>query len=100
MRHSKDPRMQKISDFYCTVCGNKTYPIIRAGKEREPGHLKKLYCLYCQKEQNMVEIKQKSTYTLEDFYIEFTNGNFKDGQRITPYKQFIANIRKKECINE
>ena len=33
------------SDFYCTECGRKGIPIIRiAGKEREAGHLKKLYC--------------------------------------------------------
>ena len=96
MRRSKDVRLQYLSDFYCTKCGHKGIPIIRNnGKAKEPGHLKKLYCLYCNSEQNMVEIKQKGSYTLEDFLIEFENGNFKDGERILPYKQFISEIKRK-----
>ena len=43
----------------------------------------------------MVEIKQKGSYTLEDFLIEFQNGNFENGQRKMPYKQFLAEYRKK-----
>ena len=39
-------------------------------------------------EQNMVEIISGSRYTLEDFLIEFNNGNFVNGQRVKPYKQF------------
>lgn len=99
MRKNKDPRLQKISDFYCTECGHKNYPIIRTTKEREPGHLKKLYCLYCRKETNMAEIRQgRNTYTLEDFEIEYKNGNFLNGERKIPYKQFIANLRKEKRI--
>lgn len=97
MRKTKDTRLQKISDFYCTKCGHKGIPVIRT-KEKEPGHLKKLFCLYCQEETNMVEIKQNGKYTLEDFLVEFNNGNFEDGQRKVPYKQFISEIRKKEGI--
>ena len=56
------------SDFYCTECGRKGIPIIRiAGKEREAGHLKKLYCLYCQKETNHAEIRPFGKYNKEDF---------------------------------
>lgn len=103
MRYSKNIRDYNISDFYCTCCGHKSYPIIRkAGKAKEPGHLKKLFCLYCNSEQNMVEIKQKGRYTLEDFLTEFNNGNFINGERRLPYKQFIAKIRQekiKEGVN-
>ena len=94
MRTSKDSRLQKVSDFYCTCCGHKGIPVIRrTGKEREPGHLKKLYCLYCGEEKNMVEIRQNGKYTLEDFLIEFENGNFQEGERKKPYKQFISEIK-------
>lgn len=96
MRKSKDIRLQNFSDFYCTKCGHKGIPIIRkSGKAKEPGHLKKLFCLYCNEEENMVEIKQKGSYTLEDFLIEFQNGNFENGERKMPYKQFLAEMRKK-----
>lgn len=97
MRRTKDTRLNQISDFYCTVCGHKGIPIIRkVGKEKEPGHLKKLYCLYCNKETNMVEVRPSNLkYTLQDFLIEFENGNFEGGERKLPYKQFILELRKK-----
>jgi len=95
MRKKKDNRAFLFSDFYCTCCGRKSFPIIRQlGKEREPGHLKKLYCIYCQKEQNMVEIKNNGKYTLEHFLAEFNNGNFIAGERQVPYRQFIAELKK------
>ncbi len=99
MRYSKDARLYKLSDFYCTECGNKGIPIIRSNKAREPGHLKKLYCLYCNKDTNMIEIKQNGKYTLEDFLIEFNNGNFLNGERILPYTQFISEYRKEREKN-
>ena len=84
-------KLARISDFYCTKCGKKGFPVVRkVGKEREPGHLKKMYCLYCDEEVNMVEIKSGGKYTLENFEIEYKGGNFIEGCRIKPYKQFIA----------
>ena len=86
-----------LSCFYCTKCGKRGIDIPRKkGREREPGHLKKLYCLYCKSEQNMAEVRQKGRYTLEDFLIEFQNGNFENGQRKLPYRQFIAELRQKK----
>lgn len=97
MKRTKNIRLSNLSDFYCTRCGHKGIPIIRKpGKAKEPGHLKKLYCLYCKTEENMVEVKQKGKYTLEDFLIEFENGNFENGQRKLPYRQFIAEVRNKK----
>ena len=80
-----------ISDFYCTCCGNKGIPLSRTiGQEREAGHLKKLFCLYCQAEKNMVEIKPRGKYTLDIFWKEFNQGNFdKDGNRKEPWPIFI-----------
>lgn len=102
VRQPKNLRLNNFSDFYCVNCGKKGIPIVRReGKHRELGHLKKLYCFYCNSEQNMVEIISGSRYTLEDFLIEFNNGNFVNGQRVKPYKQFIAEIKQKELkINE
>ncbi len=84
MRRSKTNKFEYISDFYCTICGNKGIPLIRIpGKEREPGHLKKLFCLHCQKETNMAEVRNRGKYTLDDFLNEYNNHNFdEEGNRI------------------
>ena len=76
------------SRFFCTQCGKETISIARTkGKQRESGHLKKLYCLNCKKENNCVEIRGLfDDYNIEDFYFEFTNNNFdNDGLRKIPY---------------
>lgn len=99
MRRKKDNRSLRFSDFYCTKCGRKNIPIIRqVGKEREPGHLKKLYCLYCNTEENMVEIKNNGKYTLEHFLAEYNYGNFENGERKVPYRQFIAELKKEGLV--
>lgn len=97
MRKSKNIRLQSLSNFYCTCCGNKGIPIFRvSGQEREPGHLKKLYCLFCQQEVNMVEVKPTGKYSLENFLIEYENGNFDNtGNRKEPWKRFCAERRNK-----
>lgn len=47
-----------ISQFKCTQCGNIGIPISRKqSRQREQGHLKKLYCIYCKEETNHVEIR-------------------------------------------
>ena len=76
-----------MSQFYCTQCGNEGTPVWRRkGAEREAGHLKKLFCLTCQKEQNHVECKPFTKYTYEDFITEFEYGNFTpEGQRKQTY---------------
>ena len=85
-----------MSEFYCTKCGKKNFDIPRRkGREREAGHLKKLYCINCKEEHNCVEIKPFSKYGYEDFKIEYEYGNFSDnGDRIRPYgklKEMIHN---------
>lgn len=71
------------SEFYCTSCGKKGIPIARKpGQQRETGHLKKLFCLYCNKEVNHVEIRPFGSYTKDNFEEEFQLGRFIDGQRI------------------
>ena len=90
-----------ISSFYCTQCGNEGIPLARTlFQQREAGHLKKLYCSYCCKECNFVEIKPISTnYTIEDFRIEFEENNFTtEGERKITYKQCLSNRRKKERV--
>lgn len=95
-KRSRGTRSFSISDFYCTKCGLKNIPIPRvAGKEKEPGHLKRMFCFHCCSEQNMVEIKPRSKYTLEDFWIEYEYHNFNiDGQRIEPWKPFVSRIKQ------
>lgn len=80
-----------FDDFYCTNCGKKNISVARRlGQQREPGHLKNLYCPYCKQEHNAVEVKEHClNYTVEDFFLEFNNGNFnEDGTRKMPFKKF------------
>ena len=85
-----------VSDFYCTVCAKKGIPIIRKpSQQREAGHLKKLFCLNCQKETNHVEIRPFGSYTLEDFQEEYELGRFVDGNRI-PIAELLS-CSKVEC---
>lgn len=70
------------SRFFCTNCGREGIPVARKkGQERKSGHLKKLYCIYCDKEVNHVEIKLAGDYSYEDFLEEFEAGRFRDGNR-------------------
>lgn len=99
----KNTKKIKISDFYCTQCGNKGFPIIRMpGQGRESGHLKKLFCIYCNKECNMVEISNNNyKYTLDDFLIEYNNNNFtEEGVRKMAWKQCVTEAKEKEAKNE
>ena len=87
-------------EFYCCKCGNKGIPIVRlSGKERSPGHLKKLWCLKCCAEVNHAECIPGSKYDKEDFFIEFKYGNFdEEQQRKMTYGQFKDKLRK-EGVN-
>ncbi len=89
-----------ISNMYCTKCGNKGIDIPRRnGQQREPGHLKKIFCLYCKKETNHVEIKPYGKYRYEDFLLEFKGGNFdEEGNRILPYGIFKKTLDEKNQL--
>ena len=71
------------SRFFCTQCGREGIPVQRKkGQEREGGHLKKLYCLYCKEEVNHVEVRPFGDYNYEDFLEEFKLGRFVNGERV------------------
>lgn len=86
-----------LSDMYCTQCGRKNIPVPRnKGREREIGHLKKMYCIYCKRKTNMVEIRGfGSGYTVDDFELEFNLHNFtEEGTRkltLSEFKQHLNN---------
>lgn len=92
------PKNQKTttSEFYCTKCGERGIPIARKiGKQREAGHLKKIYCIKCKESVNFAEVRPFGEYNYEDFLLEFKYGNFdQDGNRKLPYKQFISTLDK------
>ena len=80
---SKKKSRITISNMYCTECGNRGIDIARRpGQQREAGHLKKLFCLNCQKETNHAEIRPFGSYTLKDFEEEFKLGRFINGNKI------------------
>lgn len=91
-------RNMTISDFYCTKCGRKGIPIARKqGQQREPGHLKKLYCLACGEETNHAEVRGVgSAYTKEDFMLEFALGRFVDGKKI-PIAELMSCSETNNC---
>lgn len=71
------------SRFFCTCCGKEGMPIQRRkGTEREAGHLKKLYCIYCKKEVNHAEVREIGGYNEEDFKQEYNLGRFVNGNKI------------------
>lgn len=85
-----------ISDFYCVECGQKGISLPRKpGQQREAGHLKKLWCLNCRKEQNFAEIRQFGSYTYKDFKLEFDLGRFVDGNKV-PIADLIG-CTKEDC---
>lgn len=84
------------SRFFCTECGKEGIPVWRKkGQERKSGHLKKLYCRYCKKEINHVEIKDGIDYAYEDFLEEYQSGRFIDGKRVELKDLMICD--KKDC---
>ena len=91
-------------EFYCCICGNRGLPIVRRkGAERESGHLKKLFCLTCNKETNHAECVPNTKYDKTDFWTEYYNNNFdKDGNRIRPYnelRRMINNGEIEDAVN-
>ena len=78
------------SRFFCCKCGKEGIPIQRKQcSQREPGHLKKLYCIFCQEEVNHAEVREIGGYTVDDFKLEFELGRFINGQRI-PNEELIS----------
>lgn len=73
------------SRFFCTNCGKEGIPVQRKrGQERESGHLKKLYCMFCGEEHNHVEVREiDSDCRIEEFKEEFEMGRFVDGKKIS-----------------
>lgn len=72
-----------LSDFYCTECGKRGIPIARKkGQQREAGHLKKIFCLYCNCKTNHAEVKPFGAYTYDDFLEEYSLGRFVNGNKI------------------
>lgn len=85
-----------VSEFYCTYCGQKGIPIARrAGKQRETGHLKKLYCPNCGLTLNHAEIRPFGQYRYENFKEEFDLGRFVNGNRINLDRLDQCNLKCK-----
>lgn len=63
--------------FYCTQCGKEGIPIPRTSKRmKKVGHLKKLYCIYCQTETNHAECEEGTSYNKNTFLAEWQLNNF------------------------
>ena len=83
-------RMTYNHEFYCTQCGKKGIPVSRKKNHlKEQGHLKKLFCVHCNKEVNHVEVIENSQYDKQIFMDEFSSGNFDiEGNRRISLKEW------------
>lgn len=55
-----------ISKLICPDCGGE-FPIPRSNcNKREKGHHKKLWCPFCKREVNMLEIRENDYYLNKD----------------------------------
>lgn len=62
-------------DFYCLNCGQKALPLMRErGHKHKQYHRKRLYCPYCRKDCNHIEIR---SYDEKEWFLQaFANGDF------------------------
>lgn len=68
-------KINNDSTFWCINCGNKGIPIIRKQDSlKKAFHRKKLYCLHCKKEMNMIECL--TPFDIEQFKTAFANGDY------------------------
>ena len=49
----------KISILECTVCGKDMYVPRRFGRFRAKGHIKTMYCPYCDRKTDFIETGEK-----------------------------------------
>lgn len=66
-----------IHSFYCPICGQKTMDLPRRMSiKHEKFHRKKLYCPWCKKTLNQIEIKNDKEYY--EFKEMFEKGEFEN----------------------
>lgn len=88
------------SEFYCCKCGRRGLDIHRRpSQQREAGHLKKLFCLYCKEEVNHAEVDPDFHYTKEDFMLEFKYHNFDENQNRKESLNSLKARLEKEGVN-
>lgn len=88
------------SRFFCTRCGKENTMGVwrKPGQAREAGHLKNLFCIYCNEVVNHIELTENNPkYTMEDVNLELGYDNFTgDGQRVQTLNELKLAIRKGE----
>lgn len=63
--------------FYCVNCGKEGIPLFRKpGRTREKFHRKRLYCPWCKKECNHIEVR--NDVEKQAFLEAFHKGEFKE----------------------
>ena len=68
-------KAMEIHDFYCPLCGQKTYSLSRVKSHQyEKHHRKKLYCPWCKIEVNCIECRNDSE--VFEFKMAFENGEY------------------------
>ena len=71
---SKNCKMN-FHDFYCLNCGKKSMALPRKlGFQKEAMHRKKLYCPWCAKEVNCIEVRNLEEK--EQFLATFKTGGY------------------------
>lgn len=75
----------EYNDFYCLNCGNKYTLPRKSNRRKESMHRKVLYCPFCGKDVNHIEIK---TYEEKELFLE----NFKNGVYLEECQASLAYI--------
>lgn len=67
------------SDFYCVKCGKKGMPIRRKqSKQKQAGHLKKLFCCFCKQDTNHYEVREYDVdFDYKKFLQDVADGVYK-----------------------
>jgi hypothetical protein len=65
------------SELWCISCGKRGIPIIREkGKQREAGHRKAMYCIYCKSTVNHIETRNEEE--ARKFREDFAAGMYRE----------------------
>ena len=51
-----------MSSFICQDCGKTTYDLPRSRRQREKGHIKDLFCPWCNEVKKCKEIREFDAY--------------------------------------
>lgn len=59
-----------MSTLYCETCNHPFTIARRTARQREPGHMKHMYCAFCKKKKGFIETKEETTSFWDDWHTQ------------------------------